>query len=163
VAESKHEQIAAALKTLFEGIVDDAGATYWYAPDLVARVTFWPDEQGLDRNYQTVYLLRPGDETITEEGTSGWAGAEAEFFVIVARQHNAPTESPILEQEPTRWQVANRLIRDAVRRLLSDVTLGGLTRNVALGSLVIDRDRYLPNWAIAELRFVVSYDFVETP
>jgi hypothetical protein len=153
-SESKHEQIAEALRTAFASI---GGAGYWHTPDKVLRVSFWPDEMTLDRGYNVTYLLRPGDESYVEEGTSGWGGLEAEFFLIVAKQHNVGTENPLLETAPTRWTVANRLIHDALKKLLEDVELGGLVRNVVLGSLTIDRDRHLPNWALAELRFVVSY------
>lgn len=159
MAESIHEQVAAALATSFAAILSDNGATYWYTPTTVKRVAFFPEDQALGREYETIYLLRPGDENVTEEGTSGMCRAEAEFFLVVAKQHNVPTENPWLEAAPTRWTVANRLIRDALRKLLADVTLSGLVVNVVADSISIDRDRYLPNWVLAELRFVVEYPF----
>lgn len=159
MAESVHEQIADALVTSFEAISGDAGITYWETPSTVRRVAFFPEDQDLGREYDVIYLLRPGDENVVEEGTSGMCRAEAEFFLVVAKQHNVPTENPWIESAPTRWTVANRLVRDVLRKLLSDVTLGGLVVNVVADSISIDRDRYLPNWVLAEIRFVVEYPF----
>ena len=159
MAESVHEQVAAALATAFAAIVGDSGTNYWHTPSTVARVAFFPEEQHLAPEYDVIYLLRPGDENITEHATGGACRAEAEFFLVVAKKHNVPTENPWLETTPTRWTVANRLIRDAMKKLLSDVTLAGVAVNVVSDSISIDRDRYLPNWALAELRFVVEYPF----
>ena len=160
MSESIHEQIAAALVTSLEGIVGDGGTTYWYTPSTVKRVTFFPEEQNLDLSYDVIYLLRPGDEDIVEEETSQGCRGQAEFFLVVAYRHQVATENPFLEEAPTRWTIANRLVRDAVKCLLTDVTLGGLVINILTTSLSVDRDRYLPSWVIAELRFVVEYPFV---
>lgn len=160
MAESLHEQISAALATSLDAIAEDEGTTYWYTPTIVKRVTFFPEEKDLDPSYDVIYLLRPGDEDIVEEETSGGCRGQAEFFLVVAKRYQVATENPFLEEAPTRWTVVNRLVRDAVRCLLSDVTMSGLVINVLTTSLSIDRDRYLPTWAIAELRFVVEYPFL---
>jgi hypothetical protein len=155
VAESIHEQIAAALRTSLAAITADGGTTYWYKPDVVARVTFF-DEMQLDRGYQHVVLVRPGDEMHSEYQT-GQCQANAEMFVLVARQFDGATENPYRESEPTRWQIANRCVRDVLRALWSDVTLGGLAQNIVADSLVVDRARYVAGWCLAELRFEVTY------
>lgn len=160
MSESIHEQIAAALETSLAAIVGDRGATYWYTPTVVKRVTFFPEEQDLDPTCDVIYLLRPGDEDIVEEETSAGCRGQMELFLVVAKLYKVPTENPFKEEAPTRWTVVNRLVRDAVRCLLSDVTVGGLVINVLTTSLSVDRDRYLPTWAIAELRFVVEYPFL---
>jgi hypothetical protein len=157
--ESVHEQIAAALQASLEGVLSDGGTTYWYTPDSVRRVAFFPDATALDTSMDVIYLLRPGVEDITEEGTGGACQGQAEFFLVVAKQHNVPTENPWLETEPTRWTVANRLIRDALRKLLADPTIGGAAINVVADSISVDRDRFLQNWALAEIRFAVVYAF----
>jgi hypothetical protein len=154
-AESIHEQIKAKLVAGFTAIA--AGADYWYTPAAVKAVSFFPDEPVLDTTVGDVlYLLRPGDENVVEEAT-GRARAEAEFFLVVARQHRVATENPFSEDPPTRWTIVNRLVRDAVRCLLSDVTLSGLAVNVDTNSISIDRSGYITTWAFAELRFTVSY------
>jgi len=86
--------------------------------------------------------------------------AEAEFYLVLARQGKWSTENVYREESPTRWQISNRMIRDAVKKLFSDVTLGGLANNIITDSLVVDRARYMDGWAIAELRFVVQYNFL---
>lgn len=160
MAESIAEQIAEALKTALEGIVADGGTTYWYRPDKVLRVSFFPDQFTFDPAYGEVqYVLSPDPEEIVEEGTSHQCKAELGFVLQVAKQHRVPTENPYLEQPPIRWTVANRLIRDAVKRLDADVQLAGLAVNVNTVGISIDRDQYAEGWAMAQLRFTVSYDF----
>jgi len=158
MSESRHEQIAAALATTLAGIVGDNGATYWYTPSAVRRVV-WFDDRHLDSMSgptAVVYLLRPGIERI-EEDTSGTIEGRAEMFLVVARKHAKATEDPAREPPPTRWTVADRLVQDALKRLLADVTLGDTCGNVFSVGVTIDRDMYLDTWALAELRFEVEY------
>lgn len=165
MAESVHEQIAAALYDQFAEIVGDGGVTYWHTWR-VGRTTAFEESDFDDSVGQSAHMvLRPGEETFAEE-TSGGAGeigitADAEFFVLLATPFNAATESP-WEQEggDSRWLVVNRLVRDFVKKLFSDVQLAGLAENVVKDSLVIDRNiQPKPGWAMAEARFVVQYSF----
>ena len=160
MAESIHEQIAAALRTSLAGIVSDAGATYWYTPGAVIRVSFFPADFALSESYDVVYVLSPAAEDFTEEAT-GQVRAQASFALQLARKHRVGTENPYIESTPSRWTVVNRLVRDAVRRLLTDVTLGGLAVNVATDSISIDREQYLEGWAMAQLSFTVEYFFAK--
>jgi hypothetical protein len=150
------EQIAEKLKTSFEALQADGGETCWYKPGKVQRVPFFTK---LPEAADVAYILRPGDEDITEERSSNGGAAEHEFFLVVAAKHERGTDDPDEEQEPRRWTVVNRLVRDAVRCLLSNVTLDGLVANVDSTSISVDREQYLENWAMAELRFTVSYRF----
>ena len=89
----------------------------------------------------------------TARSASTFADVATSNLIIVAGA------DPLKEQPPTRWQVTNRLVRDAVKRILDQVTLSGLAVNLIADSLAINRDLYVQNWALAELRFTVSYDF----
>jgi len=155
MSESVHEQIAAALVSALSGIVGNNGTTYWYTPSAVRRVV-WFDEQYLDSTLSVIYLLRPGIERIEETASQQITG-NAEFFLVVARKHMKATEDPLREPAPTRWTVADRMVRDVVKKLLVDPTLGGLCDNVFAESVTVDRDMYLDNWALAELRFAAEY------
>lgn len=163
-AESKHEQIARAIVATLSAIT--AGADYHYTSDRVVRVAFFTDKPFDTSLGESVYFLRPGDEEFFEEGTGdastgGAMRAEAEFYLVLARQHKAATENPYQEEEPTRWQVCNRMVRDAMRALFEDVNLGlTFVQNIITDSLVVDRARYMDGWALAELRFVVRYNFL---
>ncbi len=165
MAESLHEQIGAALVAAFQAIVSDAGATYWYTPTKVVRVSFFADDFALNPAYDVIYILSAAPEEFTEEGTGdavagGTVGSEAEFVLQVARRHEVATEDPYQETAPIRATIVNRLIRDAVRCLLfGNVTLGNLAVNVAAPSISIDREQYAERWAMAQLRFTVSYSF----
>jgi hypothetical protein len=165
MAESVAEQIAAALRTLLAGITSDAGATYWYTPTSVLRVAFFPPSWALTPTPgAVVYVLSPGSEDVSEETTSRGCASEHEFVLQVAKLLDAATENPYLETTPTRWTVVNRLVRDVLRCLFVDVTLSGLVRNISVSAVSVDREQYDPRWAMAQLRFTVSYSFPgETP
>jgi hypothetical protein len=163
VAESLHHQIAEALKARFAAIVGDNGTTYWYSPDRVVRVQAW-DRLIADPTVGCVYGLRAGEERHREEGTGapssgGQVGAEAEFWVLMLRPTAAVDESPFGEDASVKATEQDRMVRDFLRALWLDVTLGGLASNVADGSLVIDRDVDVEGWAVVEARFTVLYSY----
>lgn len=163
MAESKHSQIAAALKARFEAIVADGGGTYWYTPDRVARVQAY-DRLLADKSLGTVYAIRPGQEQHAEESTGdsstgGIMAAEAEFFVLLLQPTAAVDNNPFGQDASTRSIEQDRVIRDFLRALLLDVTLDGLVENLIQDSLIVDRDVGVEGWAVAEARFVVRYSY----
>jgi len=161
VAESRLDAIEAALQSGAAAIRADGGTTYHYTPDLVDVVGFY-DELGAGR--EVVWLFRAGEEEHAEETTGDAASgfgmlATAEFFLLVACHFDPSGEEPGDQPDPSRSRVVNRLVRDAIRFLLSDVQLGGLAENVVNGSLFVNRDMFHEKWALAELRFVVRYSY----
>lgn len=169
-SESIHEQIAAALRTLLAGIT---GSSYWYdlsdtTKNQVVRTTFFEDAD-LKEEYDHIILIRPGDETIRELSTGdassgGGLRGEMEVFILVAHRFETASENPFEEATPTRWTIADRAVFDILRKLFlgPGVTLSGVAVNVAEQPILIDRARYLPKWAIAELRLLISYDSMAT-
>jgi hypothetical protein len=85
--------------------------------------------------------------------------AEAEFWVLLLRPTLASDDNPFGSDESTKAVEQDRMVRDFLRALLLDVTLGGLVSNVVDGSLVIDRDVDVEGWACAEARFTVRYSY----
>lgn len=163
MAESKHGQIAEALKSRLGAIAADGGATYWYTPDRVVRVQAY-DRMLADPTVGMVYAIRAGQEQHAEESTGdatsgGVVAAEAEFFVLMVRPTQATDDNPFGADESTKAIEQDRMVRDFLRALLLDVTLGGLAHNVVLGSLIVDRDVAVEGWAVAEARFVVRYSY----
>lgn len=161
-AESIHERIAEALRLRLASIVE--GPEYWHTPAAVVRTTFFEDDQ-LDSSLSHVILVRPGDERHREVGTGdaasgGEIAAEMEVFLLVAKQHRPPTESPYEETAPTRWTVIDRCVRDVLRSLFLEPTLGGLAINVERDGLEVDRARYVAGWALAEIRTWVTYRYL---
>lgn len=160
MAESIHEQIVAAIETSLEGIVGDGGDTYWYTPGAVTRVT-WDEERLLDSSIDgPIYALRPGEETHAES-TTGEMEALAEIHVLVATTFES-AETPLEPADTSRATVVNRMVRDVLRKLLTDVqitSIGGAVDNVFDGSVVIDRDRYVAGWALAEIIFTIKYRY----
>lgn len=172
-AESIHEQIEEALRVLLAGIV--AGANYWNTFESstakVARCSFYRDAD-LVAAYEQIVLIRPGIETVRELSSGdaisgGGLRGEMETFVEINKRFEKGTENPFEATAPTRATLVNRVIRDVLRRVCLDgITLapvlgaGTPTVNVIQESLVIDRDQFMEKWARAELRFVISYDFM---
>jgi len=158
VAESQHSRIAEALKARFAAIVGDNGTTYWYTPARVARVQAY-DRLIADPSVGAVYAIRAGEERHTEEGTGGLVGAEAEFWTLLLRPTLSSDDNPFGTDESTKAIEQDRMVRDFLRALFLDVTLGGLASNVVDGSLVIDRDVDVEGWACAEARYTVRYSY----
>lgn len=161
--ESKHNQIADALKARFAAIVADGGATYFYTPAQVARVQAY-DRLLADPTVGQVYALRAGEERHREESTGGAVtggivAAEAEFFVLLLRPTAAVDDNPFGADASTKAIEQDRMVRDFLRALFLDVTLGGLASNIVDGSLIVDRDMEIEGWAVAEARFTVLYTY----
>ena len=155
----------AAIQTSLAAIVADGGATYWYTPTVV-RTLWFSDEEG-DLNLLQeeiggpIYAIRPGDE-IHNEGATGGMYVEADVFVLVATPFTDP-ETPFVPAVPSRWTVVNRMVRDVLRKLLVDVRLisvGGAVDNIFAAPVIVDRDRFVEGWAIAEIQLQVSYRYL---
>lgn len=156
--ESRHGQIAEALKARLAAIVEDQGLTSWYTPNRVVRVQAY-DALIADPSIGMVYAIRAGEERHREETTGGGMAAEAEFFVLMLRPTEAADDNPFGADESRKPIEQDRMVRDFLRALFLDVTLGGLASNVADGSLIIDRDMAVEGWAVAEARFTVIYSY----
>lgn len=164
MAESRHWQISAALISALEAIEGDNGATYWYEPSRVVREAF-SERLMADASLTHILALRAQEESHSEQSTGssatgGVVGAVAEFTLLMLRRDERATD-PFDEASPTRGQIVDRMVRDVLRAIWSDVTLGGLASNIVAGSLVIDRDVAVEGpWAVAEMRFSVEYDYL---
>jgi hypothetical protein len=163
MAESLHHQIAEALRTRLAAITGDGGTTYWYTPAGVARVQAY-DRLVADPTVGMVYAIRAGEERHREEGTGspttgGLVAAEAEFWVLMLRPTEATDDNPFGADASTKATEQDRMVRDFLRALWLDVTLGGLANNIVDGSLIVDRDMEVEGWAVAEARFAVFYSY----
>jgi hypothetical protein len=162
MAESIFEQALLQIKDDIEGIVADGGSTYWYRPDRVDLVTFFEDRM-LDSSHDYIVLIRPGDENHEEKATN-LCVSNSEVYILVSKRFELPTEFPPDESAPSRLTVVNRMVRDVLRSLWTDVQLGGLVENIAVEPILVDREREVEGWAMAEIRLVLRYDYVkETP
>jgi hypothetical protein len=157
MSESLHYQIAEALKARLASIVGDNGATYWYTPDRVVRVQSY-DRALADTSLGMIYAIVAGEEQHREEATQVIA-AEAEFIVLMLRPTQAADDAPFGVDESTKAREQDRMVRDFLKALWSDVTLGGLANNVVDGSLIVDRAVDVDGWAVVEARFAVSYSY----
>lgn len=159
MAESLHTQVVAGLKTSLAGIVANGGVSYHYTPAAVASVLWWDEEEQFDETLGgPIYLIRPGEERVLEADPQVTKFL-AEIFILLAQ----PFTTPDTAHEPAaipRAVVQDRMIRDVLRKLLADpqlVSVGGAVENVIADELVVDRDRWVEGWAVAELRTVVQY------
>lgn len=161
MAEPKHARIVDAILARLAGIVSDAGVTYWYAPNLVAAVHHFEDAY-LDPKHDVSYLLMDLDETHAEEATGMRGSAVAEFLLLVAKRFAPPMEQAGGADTRLRMRIVDRLVRDALRVLLLEPTLGGLTTNLMTDGMVVDRSLVFKGWALAEIRFAVPYSYTWT-
>lgn len=169
MAESIHWQIVEAIRAKLAAIAGDGGATYWYTPTHVLRVSSW-ERMLADSSLEQILALRAQEETHGEEGTGslstgGSVRTRAELTLLMLRRDERDTTNPFEEASPTREQIVDRMVRDVLRALWDDVTLGGLAINVVAGSFIVDRDVAVEGkWAVAEARFAVDYDYLaKTP
>jgi hypothetical protein len=165
MAESIHEQMIAALETHLEGIVADAGATYWYTPDAVLRT---PAFHGacLETGLTTIYSLSP--VRIEDKPVNISIGMEAIATVdlAVATRFVPSSENPFSADTPLRWTVQTRLERDAKKRLRANYNLLGADgghRFTAIPVTDYASDlTYLEGWAIVFLRVQLRYNYRDT-
>jgi hypothetical protein len=164
VPESLVEQAVAAIKADLEAIAGDNGTNYWYTPEAVVRVDEYRSAH-LKERYDTIYLLREtGPERTIPGAAFGEVDAIVEQYVLMARRdgRNADERDPF-DASTLSGTIRNRMIRDVVKKLESDYTLGGLVFNVEYKS--VERDFQEPEgWIVAEVAFDVTYSHSrETP
>jgi hypothetical protein len=161
VTLSTHEQIAAAYKTLLGAIAAD-DANYNYTPSQVVRVRWWNRQWLSPERKPLLIFIRPGQELHREHATEQWR-AEMEVFLLVCSydsrgSNNDPFKESGQEIE-SGWQVENKAVRDVLKKLIVDPTLGGLAENIVEGSLIVDRAQFVDGWDVTEIRFVTSYTY----
>lgn len=128
-----------------------------FVPNAVIPVALFPESDlSLDANLTTVYLVRPGLER-TRPKDSGNAAVELEVFIVAATRITEPSENPY--ETDARWRLMTELVADVVQALEVDNRLGApsLVVDVARSGYDTDFERYLPAWALAEVRLVIHY------
>ncbi len=164
MAESIAEQIAAALQAKLATIVGDAGVTYWYTPAYVARTPGVGkgliDEALVTADKPALYAVIPDEEEHVEDA-SQMMRAGQKIYLFLAVRYQPTSELPYAQSAPIRWTVQNRMVRDVMKKLLSDVTLGGLVLNLFDGRILVDRSArtYEDGWALVFIYFRVMYDY----
>jgi hypothetical protein len=166
VAESLNEQIAVALQAKLASIVGDGGASYWYTPTVIR--TPGVSAALLDLDVATtaapaIYAVIPDEEEHLEEA-SGLMQAYMKIYLFLAVRFQPDKELPFDQSAPIRWTVQNRMVRDVLKKLLTDLTLGGLVLNLFGGPgdrVLIDRSArtYEDGWAIVFVHFRIFYGY----
>jgi len=153
---SSHETVAEALRTTLAAIVAD-GTNYIYTPDLVARVSFWPNEDALDPTLDTIYLIRPG-VCITKPYDGHRLDRHLEFRILCCHKFTEPTERPGLS-DPVREQIATDMEADVVQKIWADVRLG--QPSVVIDAMPegwqTDFDWSVQSWVVCEIRLAIRY------
>lgn len=159
VAASFHEQIAAALQVALAAIVfDDSGYNAEYK---VARTRWWKREWLGASGTKREIFIRPGEEMHRELATQQ-TEARMEVFLLICQESKRSDDNPWQELKTGRetgWQVENKGVRDVLKKILSDVTLGGLADNLVADSLIVDRAQFVEGWDVTEVRFSIQYHY----
>jgi hypothetical protein len=163
VAESKHEQIVAALVTLLDGITSDAGTTYWYTPNVTRVAGVTPDLLMPEKASGTASICaviapgRVGEEESTHESTE-----RARVQLVLLKLWNPSIERPFVTPDPDRLKLQNRLVQDVQKKLNTDLTLGGLVDNLTEGEWQIDtsaENTFVEGWACVFLEHTILYSY----
>lgn len=161
MAESKAEQITAAVQAKLAAIVANAGATYWYTPGAVIRAPFF-SEACLNTAYITVHVVSPDDEERMGEFTFTDTSARLGLDVLALTQFRPANEGPYGATTPIRETVQHRLARDVKTALRADQTLGGLALNLAVAFVSFaPEETFLSGWACIMARVSVFYVYAD--
>jgi hypothetical protein len=150
--EPWEEQVAQTLVTRLSTFEGGSGHSvgadgYWYRPDIVERVRAIDGTAVFNEQFETIYVLAPVSVTSVESTTREVEKVLTIDFLL-ARKHLLPDE-PYHAKAPLPWTVQNRLWHDLERRILADVTLGGLTTNVNFSEVVFAAEStYRVGWAV---------------
>lgn len=160
MAESIHEQLVAALKTLLEGIVGDGGVTYWRTPKVLRAADFYAG--CLDESQETIYCLSPDSEDDVFRDSGREIKSVAMVDLALAARF-AAAENPLEQPDPDRWKLQNRLVHDAKKKIRSDYRLGGLCLWIEIPTTDRSAERtFYAGWAIAFLRLHIFYRYADT-
>jgi hypothetical protein len=145
MAESRVEQIIAAVQSSLAGIVGDSGATYWDTYRVIRHHAM--TDAILDTSITTPILVVIPDIVENEEFTNREIESMVRFDIAGTKQYKLPL-NPFRAEEPLFWTVQNRIAQDVQKKLLGDVTLGGLTDNLEIE--LVDQTAettYIDGWA----------------
>jgi hypothetical protein len=158
MAEAIPKQIADALKATFVAIVADGGVTYWYKPDTVVVCALTDTLWSSAAKGKTVYVVDPSDGFLTERGQSAeMVLGRLTIRLVVAKDLELASMNP-WDLAGARFDEESRLVRDATRAILVDVTLGGIAYNTLAETLTVDYGLKMPgSWCAAALEFEVEY------
>jgi hypothetical protein len=158
MAESKVEQILAAIKTDLEAIAGDGGTTYWYTPGKVIRVDYTESRVQFKDGYgNPIYMVSDtGDDSATPIAVAfGETGRSLGVFVLVAYQDNR-SDWDAYTASTLSGTIRNRMIKDVVKKIELDRLLGGLVFDTEY--LEVKRDFIEPDgWILGEVYFNVTY------
>lgn len=161
MAEPVHEQISAAIRTRLLTIVEDGGTTYWYTPDAVVRCLEWLPSY--DVSMKHMIFIKPEPDEVRELATGKQLEGEAPFSVLIVRNDERASKWPWDEEkseDPISATVINRCVADVRAALFSEVTLGGLAWNLAVGPITADYSYQIGGaWLSAVLQFTVRYSY----
>jgi hypothetical protein len=156
--ESIVEQILAAIKTSLEAITGDDGTTYWYTPGTVVRTDYFDSRQMFRTGFgDYLYFIRDtGDENETVDPTAfGERADDLDVFIMLAAQDTRGDRDPFTATLLS-GTIRNRMVKDVVKKLEGDLTLGGVAFNIRAG--LKRRDFVEPEgWILAEVHFIVTY------
>lgn len=136
MAESKVEQILAAVKTDLEAITGDSGTTYWYTPGKVIRVDYTESRVQFKTGYgNPIYMVSDtGDDSPSPVAAAfGETGRSLGVFVLTAYQ-DTRGDRDAYTASVLSGTIRNRMIKDVVKKIELDRMLGGLisTRSISM-------------------------------
>lgn len=165
MAESKAEQIVAALRTTLAAITGDSGATYWYTVNACVRAAAW-ENSCLDETLAadaTIYVLVPDTRETIRHTIGGAATGHKRSILnvdLVLAHRYTLSDKPHVSETPKRWTVQERVLRDALKAIEADESLGGLALciDTPTASMAAD-ETWIEGWAVVFQRLAIMYDY----
>ncbi len=159
MAESKVEQILAAIKTSLEAITGDSGTTYWYTPGKVNRVDYTESRVQFKTGHgNPIYMVSDtgNDGTSPVPAGFGETGRAFSVFVLCAYRDDRGERDPYEAATLASGTIRNRMIKDVTKKIELDRTLGGLVMDTEY--LDVKRDFVEPKeWILGDVFFEVTY------
>lgn len=155
-SESIVEQILANVKTQLAAIRE--GNDYHYTPT-VERVDDYTMANLDSSAGEVIYLVRDtGDERAASDPAEfGENAREFDIFVLAAYKDTRDGTNPYTASAPISGTIRNRMIRDITKKLLVDVSRGGLA--ILTSVFEPKRDADVEGWIVAEIPAVVLFHF----
>lgn len=154
MAESRVEQIIAAVKTALEAIVGDDGATYWHTYQVIRYHAL--TDAILDPSLGKPILVIIPDIVNNEEDNNQEIIKRIRFDIAGTKQYQLP-RSPFKQKTPLFWTVQDRINQDVEKKLREDITLGGLSENLEIE--LVDQTAettYIDGWATVLMNCLVK-------
>lgn len=154
-----HRRVRDAVKARLAAIVCGLEGRA-YTPDAVVLYSVFPEAPLVESSFRTVYGLRPSSE-IRRIGVPDPCFVTCDLTLALAawRRLESADENPHGGAGPDRWDMVSDMVADIAQQIEQDFRFEEAASHILDHTIAIDYERFLPEWAVAELSFTVRYRY----